>query len=192
MTRVRWLALLVSLFLAPFCQLVAPSAATVSSAATSAALAAIPTATTTSTATALWTYDRPADVALTRHRALSTGLTAMSAISQSVIRASAPDWRLAAEDDGVSQTAEDIANGHAYDKHVIQQGEYSEISNRQEFAQLIQNTMDNATAEKSLAGGRYAYWDANDGTVVITDPGNPDGGTVFRPTNGYGYYQGLK
>jgi len=97
LTRVRWLALLVSLFLAPFCQLVAPSAATVSSAATSAALAAIPTATTTSTATALWTYDRPADVALTRHRALSTGLTAMSAISQSVIRASAPDWRLAAE-----------------------------------------------------------------------------------------------
>ena len=102
MTRVRWLALLVLLFLAPFCQIVAPSAETMSSAATSAALTAIPTATTTSTATALWTYDRPANVALTHHLALSTGLTAVSVISQSVSRASAPDWRLAAEGGGDS------------------------------------------------------------------------------------------
>jgi hypothetical protein len=94
--------LLVSLFLALFWQVVAPSAATMSSAATSTALAAIPTAATTSTATALWTYDRPANVTLTRHPALSAGLTAVSLISQSVSRASAPDWRLGAEGGGTS------------------------------------------------------------------------------------------
>ena len=40
-----------------------------------------------------------------------------------------------------------------------------------------------------LSGGRTAYW--NDGTVVIRNPGAADGGTAFRPTNGYDYFLGL-
>ncbi len=98
---------------------------------------------------------------------------------------------VAPETEGNS-VAEDIANGHAYDKHVVEQGEYPEITTRGQFQQVIQNTIDNATEEKLLSGGRYAYWYGNDGTVVITDPGNPDGGTAFRPTGGYSYFQGLK
>lgn len=38
---------------------------------------------------------------------------------------------------------------------------------------------------RTLSGGRTAYW--RDGTVVIRNPGEVDGGTAFRPTNGYDY-----
>jgi hypothetical protein len=37
-----------------------------------------------------------------------------------------------------------------------------------------------------LSGGRTAYW--SDGTVVIRNPGAPDGGTAFRPTSGHDYF----
>jgi hypothetical protein len=85
---------------------------------------------------------------------------------------------VAAEDS--SSVAGDIANGHAYDKHVVQQGEYQGITSRTQFQQLIQNTLDNPTADKALSGGRHAYWNSQDGTVVITDPSNPDGGTRIQ------------
>jgi RHS repeat-associated protein len=98
----------------------------------------------------------------------------------------------AAAEEGHGSAAEKIANGHAYDKHVVQQGEYPEIATRAQFQQLIQETMDSATAEKPLSGARYAYWNASDETVVITDPNSSDGGTALRPTNGYAYYQGLR
>ncbi len=42
---------------------------------------------------------------------------------------------------------------------------------------------------QSLSGGRTAY--LRDGTVVIRDPEAADGGTAFRPTDGYGYFLGL-
>jgi hypothetical protein len=37
-----------------------------------------------------------------------------------------------------------------------------------------------------LSRGRTAYW--SEGTVVIRDPGAPDGGTTFRPAKGYNYF----
>ncbi|WP_255825840.1 hypothetical protein [Amycolatopsis sp. GM8] len=36
---------------------------------------------------------------------------------------------------------------------------------------------------------RSAYW--KDGTVVIRNPNAVDGGTAFRPTNGYDYFLNL-
>ncbi len=66
------------------------------------------------------------------------------------------------------------------------------MSSQGEFQELVQNAMDNATESKSLEGRRYAYWDQSTDTVVITDPSNPDGGTAFKPTNGYAYYKGLQ
>jgi len=41
----------------------------------------------------------------------------------------------------------------------------------------------------TLFTGRTAYW--YNGTVVIRNPGAIDGGTAFRPTDGYDYFLGL-
>lgn len=85
--------------------------------------------------------------------------------------------------------AERIANGHAFEKHVVERGEFPGIRTRAEFQQMIEDVMTNADEVRNLSGGRTAYWKR--GTVVIENPGAVDGGTVFVPTNGYAYFQGL-
>jgi hypothetical protein len=45
---------------------------------------------------------------------------------------------------------------------------------------------------KQLERGREAWYDRRDNTVVISDSGHPDLGTVFRPSGGLSYFQGLK
>lgn len=82
-------------------------------------------------------------------------------------------------------SGDEIAGGHAFDKHI---GEFPGISTRGEFARTIENVVQDGEM-RSLSGGRTAYW--RDGTVVIRDPGSADGGTAFRPTDGYGYFLGL-
>jgi hypothetical protein len=88
-------------------------------------------------------------------------------------------------------TAEEIAGGHAFDKHVIDQGEFPGVTTRSQFAQKIESVIRNGEA-KSLSGGRIAWWDSGSGTVVIRNPGAVDGGTAFVPTNGRAYFDGLK
>jgi len=83
-----------------------------------------------------------------------------------------------------------VANGHAYNLHVIDRGEFPEINNRQEFADLIDDIIQRPDENKALTGGRHAYW--KDDTVVITNPRDPDGGTAFRPTRGKAYYDNLR
>lgn len=87
-------------------------------------------------------------------------------------------------------TGEEIAgkDGHAFDKHVVGRGEYPGIRTRPQFAQLIENTV--ATGEQiPLSQGRTAFW--KDGTVVIRNPNAADGGTAFRPVDGYDYFKDL-
>jgi filamentous hemagglutinin len=100
----------------------------------------------------------------------------------------APGPRPATDDPTVNPEARKIAEGHAFDKHVVQQGEYPEISTRQEFADLIAEVMSNPTVSKSLQGGRTGYWHYDLQTVVVTDPYSSDGGTAFRPSEGREYY----
>jgi hypothetical protein len=50
---------------------------------------------------------------------------------------------------------------------------------------VIEDTVINGEM-RSLTGGRTAYW-WND-TVVIRNPGAVDGGTAFRPVDGYSYF----
>ena len=83
-----------------------------------------------------------------------------------------------------------IAQGHAYDKHVLEKGEFPEIANPGEFEHLIDDVMNNYDDSKSLTRGRAAYW--KDDIVVITNPVDPDGGTAFRPVDGKEYYDNLK
>jgi RHS repeat-associated protein len=95
-------------------------------------------------------------------------------------------------DDENFRLATKIANGHAYDDHVVEKGEYPEITSRAQFRDLIYSILegDVDTVDKPLDDGRYAYY-APDGTVVIVDPGHPDWGTAFRPKNPLAYFLGL-
>ncbi|CFQ74471.1 Uncharacterised protein [Yersinia similis] len=88
----------------------------------------------------------------------------------------------------------EIADGHAFEKHVIEQGEFTGlgIRTRAQFAQHVENVVKNPTSTKELSGGRSAYWDQSTGTVVIRNPKAPDGGTAFRPVNGRGYFDNLR
>ena len=88
----------------------------------------------------------------------------------------------------------EIAGGHALEKHVLQQGEFTGlgIRTRTQFAQHIENVVKNPTSSKQLSNGRSAYWDQSTGTVVIRNPKASDGGTAFRPLNGRAYFDNLR
>jgi filamentous hemagglutinin len=91
-------------------------------------------------------------------------------------------------------TAQEIAGGHAFEKHVLNQGEFKGlgIRTREQFANHIENVINNPTASRQLSGGRTAYWQEPTGTVVIRNPRAVDGGTAFQPVNGRAYFDGLK
>lgn len=89
--------------------------------------------------------------------------------------------------------AKKIAKGHAFEKHVLQRGEFSGfIRTRKEFSNHIENVMNNPTAIKELARDRTAYWHESSRTVVIHNPRAIDGGTAFQPPRGRAYFDGLR
>lgn len=73
--------------------------------------------------------------------------------------------------------ADDIANGHAWDKHVIDENLFPDITTKPEFAALLRDVMANPDGTKNLARGRKCY--IKDNIVLITDPGSRDKGTCF-------------
>lgn len=77
---------------------------------------------------------------------------------------------------------QEIASGHAFDKHVVQQGEYPNVRTRAQFAGLIEEVILKGES-KSLGLGRTAYW--YDGTFVVRNPKDPDGGSAYRETLDY-------
>jgi hypothetical protein len=96
----------------------------------------------------------------------------------------APDSNL----DSVDQRARQIADGHAYDKHVVEGGEFPEVGSRGEFAAHISEVMRSPSASQPLERDRTAYYSDDAGTIVIEDPQHLDGGTCFRPADGRAYY----
>ena len=84
--------------------------------------------------------------------------------------------------------AEKIANGHAYDKHVIRKGEFPEVQNQEEFKDLVEGILNHPDEVKDLERGRKAYWDNETGILVIDSPNDPDGGTAFRPPDGKDWF----
>ena len=80
---------------------------------------------------------------------------------------------------------EELAGGHAFVKHVVQQGEFPGIRTRTQFAAHVEDVIVNGRM-RSLAGGRTAYW--SEGTVVIRNPRAGDGGTALRPKTGFEYF----
>ena len=85
-----------------------------------------------------------------------------------------------------------IADGHAFEKHVRDEGQFPGILTQEQFAIEIQRTMDNPSTSKRLAHDRTAYWDDTAGTVVVCDPHTTDGGTAFKPRAGRSYYENLQ
>lgn len=98
------------------------------------------------------------------------------------------DARLTVDKAYAKLIGDEISGGHAFDKRVIEQGEFPGVSTRGQFASMIEDAVMNGES-RILSGGRTAYW--NDGTVVIRNPGAADGGTAFRPANGHDYFLGL-
>ena len=96
--------------------------------------------------------------------------------------------RLAVDKAYAKLIGDEISRGHAFDKHVIEQDEFPGVTTRRQFASMIEDAVMNGES-RVLSGGRTAYW--NDSAVVIRNPGAADGGTAFRPTNGYDYFLGL-
>jgi hypothetical protein len=89
--------------------------------------------------------------------------------------------------------SEEIAGGHAFGKHVIQQGEFPGITNRAEFASQIEEFLNSSsTVTRNLSNGRSAFWNDSTGTVLVRNPAAADGGTFFRPTDGINYFWKLK
>jgi hypothetical protein len=78
-----------------------------------------------------------------------------------------------------------IANGHAYDKHVVKGKEFPSITSKAQFFSLIKSIVTAPTASKSLVRGRTAYWSTANSTIVIVDPSTTDKGTAFVTTKKY-------
>lgn len=89
------------------------------------------------------------------------------------------------------RVAADIANGHAYEKHVRQEAAFPNVEARGDFAALIERILLEPSAEKLLPRGRRAFWDDATQTIVIVDPRNPDFGTAFTPADGKAYFTNL-
>jgi hypothetical protein len=79
-------------------------------------------------------------------------------------------------------TAQEIANGHAFEKHVIKKGEFPGIKTRQEFQEHIEDVLDSPSDIRYYKDGRVAYLQESSGTVVIRNPGFGES-TAFRPDN---------
>jgi hypothetical protein len=90
----------------------------------------------------------------------------------------------------VSPTAQKIADGHSYPKHVEGLNnkwgkEYGSLfQNSDQFAEYLDSVMKNPSA-KFTGGGKTLYWDDRLGTIIIDNPQNP---TAFRPQAGKAYY----
>lgn len=87
--------------------------------------------------------------------------------------------------------AENIANGHAFKKHVLTH-ELRGITSKEEFQSHIEQVMSHPTKFKKLSHDRYAFLDEGSGTVVIVNFHASDNGTAFRPRNSLKYFNNLR
>ena len=89
----------------------------------------------------------------------------------------------------IRKSAYNIANGHAFEKHVVNKGEFNAfVKTRRDFMNHIDRIISNPSATRQLSRGRTAYWDNSSNTVVIRNPNSRDGGTAFQPPNGKGIF----
>lgn len=87
--------------------------------------------------------------------------------------------------------AEEIARGHAFEKHVLTQGEFAGLGIRTEkqFAEHIENVVNNPSSVRYYRDGRIVYLQESTRTVVVRNP-NAEG-TAFRPDDWNDYVSRL-
>lgn len=87
-----------------------------------------------------------------------------------------------------AEIAERIANGHSFDKHVLDTNEFAGhgIRTRVQFEALVLDVITNPEVSKPLQNERVAYW--KDGVFVVYNPHSRDLGTAFMPPEGKPYY----
>lgn len=85
----------------------------------------------------------------------------------------------------VDAISTDIAAGHAYEKHVVTRGEFPGVRTRGELADVVRDVISTG-AQKQLPNDRVAYWRGD--VIVVTNPRDPDAGTVFAPKDGKAYF----
>ncbi|NOX72566.1 MAG: hypothetical protein GXP03_02695 [Alphaproteobacteria bacterium] len=93
----------------------------------------------------------------------------------------------------ISEIADAIANGHASD-HLNDFGSFEDmdVESKDDLARLVDETIDHLTDSKEFGNNKKASYNEHNNVLVIEDPNHPDGGTVFQPTEGKEYYDGLK
>lgn len=89
--------------------------------------------------------------------------------------------------------AQEIAGGHGFEKHVLQQGEFAGlgIRTRDQYAAHIENVLNNPSSVRYTTDGRSFHLQKTTGTVVVRNPSAPDGGTAFQPQNWNDYVSQL-
>ena len=86
--------------------------------------------------------------------------------------------------------AEELASGHAFGKHVLEQGEFPGVRTRAQFASEIEEFLNSPdTVMKNGANGKTYYWNDAKGTFLVRNPHSPEGGTYFRPEAGRAYFE---
>jgi Pretoxin HINT domain len=83
---------------------------------------------------------------------------------------------------------EEVASGHAFDKHVVEGGEFADlgVSTRQQYANFVEDIVDNpATPTRYASDGTTYYLDEPTQTIVIR--GQRGEATAFRPEYGVGW-----
>jgi Domain of unknown function (DUF4157) len=116
------------------------------------------------------------------HAALSGRIARTAALAGGAIR------RVITDGKKIATVATKIANGHAFQKHVTEGKEFSNVTSVATFKSHIENVIKAPTESKDLSDGRSAYWDASTGTIVIVNPRAGDQGTCFVPSSGKSYY----
>ena len=83
--------------------------------------------------------------------------------------------------------AKKIANGHSLKKH----GHEFDVCTSDELKDIISVIIKNPTEIKNLFNERVAYWDSYYKAIVILNPRDADGGTIFKPSRGKLYFDSL-
>jgi len=79
--------------------------------------------------------------------------------------------------------SQQIAGGHGFEKHVLQQGEFAGlgIRTRAQYAAHIESVLNNPSSVRYTADGRSFHLQRSTRTVVVRDRNSQDGGTAFQP-----------
>ncbi len=85
-----------------------------------------------------------------------------------------------------------IANGHAYWKHAANLAESVELISESSFEWLILQTILTSAKRRDLTDGRWAFWNDEEGLMVLDNPADPDLGTAFWPGNGIDRFKKIR